>query len=79
MSAITSSCMTRLGLRVSFWTAPVTGLSGASVPNTLDIVECNLQPRYSEEPVFPVKAWVFSTITASMPRQPLSRAVSEKY
>ncbi|CAI6354007.1 unnamed protein product [Macrosiphum euphorbiae] len=79
MSAITSSCTTRLGLRVSRWTAPVTGLSGASVPNTLGIVECNVQPRYSEEPVFPVKAWVFSTITANMPRQPLSRAVSEKY
>jgi len=40
MSAITSSCTTRLGLRVSRWTAPVTGLSGASVPNTLGIVEC---------------------------------------
>lgn len=79
ISAITSSCTSRLGLRVSRWTSPVTGLSGASVPDTLGIVECNVQPRYSEEPVFPVKAWVFSTITANMPRQPLSHVLSEKY
>uniref|UniRef100_A0A2S2NNC8 Integrase catalytic domain-containing protein n=1 Tax=Schizaphis graminum TaxID=13262 RepID=A0A2S2NNC8_SCHGA len=79
ISAITSSCSSRLGLRVSRWTAPVIGLSGAPVPDTLGIVNCNVQPRYAEEPVLPIKAWVFSTITANMPRQPLSKVVSEKY
>lgn len=64
ISAITLSCLLRLGLHMSRWTAPVTGLSGASVPDVQGIVECQIQPRFSDEPVFLVKAWVFPLITA---------------
>jgi len=79
ISAITSECKNRLGLRMRKWTAPVTGIGGVSVQNVLGIVHCQAQPRFSPEPVFNFDAWVFPSITAEMPRHPLSRSIAEKY
>lgn len=79
ISAITSNCATRLGLRLSRWTAPVSGLSGVSVVNVKGKVECHVQPRFSPDPVIPFTAWVFPSITADMPRQQVSREVTDRY
>lgn len=74
-NAITTSCIERLGLRVSKWTVPLTGLSGAAIPMVAGIVECHVTPRYDVESELEVKAWVLPTITADMPRCSLPPAV----
>lgn len=79
ISAITSECPNRLGLRVQKWTVPVSGIGGVQVQNVLGIVRCQVQPRFSPDPVFNFDAWVFPTITADMPRHPLSRSIADKY
>ncbi|CAI6371615.1 unnamed protein product [Macrosiphum euphorbiae] len=79
ISAITSECTNRLGLRMKKWTAPVSGIGGVQVQNVLGIVRCQVQPRFSPDPVFNFDAWVFPTITADIPRQPLSRSIANKY
>jgi len=43
ISAISASCCRRLGLRVSKWTLPVTGLSELPVPSVLGIVDLHIQ------------------------------------
>jgi len=48
ISAITTGCVARLGLRKTPWTAPVTGLSGAPVASTEGIVNCQVQPRFAD-------------------------------
>lgn len=42
-------------------------------------MNCDIQPRFSNDPVFKFKAWVFPTITAQMPCHPLSDQVVDKY
>ncbi|XP_008181823.1 uncharacterized protein LOC103309058 [Acyrthosiphon pisum] len=79
ISAITSECQNRLGLRMRRWTAPVSGIGGVSVQNVLGIVHCQAQPRFSPDPVFNFDAWVFPSITAEMPRHPLPSSIAEKY
>lgn len=79
ISAITTTCASRLGLRVTKWTAPVSGLSGATVPNVKGLVTCHVQPRFSEEPVFKFDAWVFPLITTQMPGQPIPENIANKY
>lgn len=79
ISAITSVCSNRLGLHMARWTAPVSGLSGATVLSVQGIVDCHIQPRFSPEPIVPFKAWVFPSITADMPRQQLSKDVADRY
>lgn len=79
ISTITSTCSSRLRLRLSKWTAPVTGLSGATVHGVQGLVDCQVQPRFATEPVFELKLWVFPTITADMPRQPVATDVAERY
>lgn len=64
---------------MSHWTAPVSGLSGATVSNVLGLVDCRIQPRFCVEPVLPLKTWVFSSLTADMPRVPLARDTASKY
>jgi len=61
------------------WTAPVSGLAGATVPNVIGLVKCHVQPRFAEEPVFDFDAWVFPSIIADLPRHPLSRSVADKF
>lgn len=79
ISAITSDCTNRLGLRIQKWTVPVSGLGGVSVQNVLGIVKCRAQPRFATDPIFNFNAWVFPVITADMPREPLSSSIAERY
>lgn len=79
ISAMTVPCAARLGLRKTRWTAPVTGLSGTPVMNVKGLVSCTVQPRFSEEPVIPIQAWIFPSITADMPRQALSSDIAERF
>lgn len=79
ISAITTACSSRLGLQRSKWMGPVTGLVGATVHGVQGLVDCQVQPRYATEPIFELKAWVFPTITADMPRQPVALDVAERY
>jgi len=79
ISAITVDCAAQLGLRVPRWTAPISGLSGTSVQDVKGQVNCNIQPRFATDPIFKLTAWVFPTITAQMPSQPISDQVADKY
>lgn len=79
ISAITADCSSQLGLKVTRWTAPVSGLSGASVPNVKGLVTCDIQPRFSNEQFINFTAWVFPTITINMPSQLISNQVADKY
>jgi len=79
ISAITVDCAAQLGLRVSRWTAPISGLSGTSVQDVKGQVNCDIQPRFATDPIFKFTAWVFPTITAQMPIQPISDQVADKY
>lgn len=77
--AISSACVTRLGLQRIRCTAPVTGLSGVPVVNGEGLVDCQIQPRYTDDPVFQFKAWVFPSITTNLPRQSLSPCIASKF
>jgi hypothetical protein len=79
ISAITADGAAQLGLRVTRWTAPVSGLSGASVLNVKGMVTCDIQPRFSNEPFINFTAWVFPTVTGNMPSQSVSSQVADKY
>lgn len=79
ISAITTGCVAHLGLRKTPLTAPVTGLSCAPVASTEGIVNCQVQPRFTDEPIIQVKAWVVPTITSDMPPQPLPEIVAQKF
>ncbi|XP_015376107.1 PREDICTED: uncharacterized protein LOC107170490 [Diuraphis noxia] len=79
ISAITVDCAAQLGLRVSRWTAPISGLSGTSVQNVKGQVNCNIQPRFATDQILKFTAWVFPTITAQMPSLPISDQVANKY
>ncbi|XP_050523389.1 uncharacterized protein LOC126895495 [Daktulosphaira vitifoliae] len=47
ISAVTSSCVNRLGLSKRKWTALILGLAGAKVPLVEGVVDCRLTPRYA--------------------------------
>ncbi|KAL4108119.1 hypothetical protein QTP88_018370 [Uroleucon formosanum] len=79
ISAITDVCVTRLGLKRSRWTAPISGLSGTSVVNVLGRVDCVVQPRFSSEPALSVRAWILPTITGDLPKQSLSSGIKDRY
>jgi len=78
ISAISADCCNRLGLRISRWTLPVTGLSELPVPNVRGIVDLQIQPRNSSKPSILVKAWVLQSITSDMPTSKLPSTVREK-
>ncbi|XP_050054516.1 uncharacterized protein LOC126549427 [Aphis gossypii] len=78
ISAITSDCCDRLGLRPSRWTVPVSGLSGQKVPDVQGLVQLVVQPRNSSSPSIQVKAWVLSSITSDMPARQLPSQVRAK-
>ncbi|CAI6362474.1 unnamed protein product [Macrosiphum euphorbiae] len=75
ISAITSSCCERLGLKPSRWTVPVTGLSGQRVPDVHGVVQLKIQPRDRPTPSISVKPWVLSSITTDMPARQLPAQV----
>ncbi|XP_025407331.1 uncharacterized protein LOC112681281 [Sipha flava] len=79
ISAITAACSSRLGLPVTRWTAPVSGLSGTSVQNVQGLVKCHVQPKFAVEPVLKFDAWVFPTITSNMPGQLIAETIQKKY
>uniref|UniRef100_A0A2S2PC00 Uncharacterized protein n=1 Tax=Schizaphis graminum TaxID=13262 RepID=A0A2S2PC00_SCHGA len=76
-SIIKKSCLDRLGLKRSKWTASLTGLSGQSVPRVLGKVQLEIQSCYEPVPVITVTAWVLPTITADLPNQQLSVGIRE--
>jgi hypothetical protein len=79
ISAITAEYASRLGLSMTRWTAPVSGLAGATVSNVQGIVDCQIQPRFCIDPVLSLKTWVFPSLTSDMPRVPLSNITADKY
>jgi len=78
ISAITSDCCDRLGIRPSRWTVPVSGLSGQTVPDVQGLVQLVVQPRNSSSPSIQVKTWVLSSITSDMPARQLPSQVRAK-
>uniref|UniRef100_A0A2S2PGT2 Integrase catalytic domain-containing protein n=1 Tax=Schizaphis graminum TaxID=13262 RepID=A0A2S2PGT2_SCHGA len=78
ISAITSDCCDRLGLRPARWTVPVSGLSGQRVPDVQGLVQLVVQPRNSSSPSIQVKTWVLSSITSDMPARQLPSQVRAK-
>ncbi|KAF0754056.1 Uncharacterized protein FWK35_00018224 [Aphis craccivora] len=76
-SIIRESCLDRLGLRRSKWTASLTGLSGQSVPKVLGKAKLEIRSCYEPVPVITVRAWVLPTITADLPSQQLNVGVRE--
>ncbi|XP_008188329.1 uncharacterized protein LOC100568780 [Acyrthosiphon pisum] len=79
ISAITVSCVNRLGLRLTNWTAPISGLSGAAVADVQGTVDCVVQPRFATEPQLKTKAWVMPSITSNMPRRSLDTGVKDRF
>lgn len=75
ISAITTSCVERLGLRCSKWTVPISGLSGQKVPDIKGQCQFDVQPRDKSIPVIPTKAWVMPRITGEIPANSLSSKV----
>lgn len=56
VSVMTLACVDRLGLKLSKWTAPITGLSGIQVPKLNDVVKCTIAPRYNDNTKIQVTA-----------------------
>jgi len=79
ISAVTVACIKRLGLKMSRWTAPISGLSGTTVAEVQGQVECIVQPRFASDPVLPVQAWVLPTITTDLPQKSLSVNIKNRY
>lgn len=79
ITVITAASVDRLGLRRERWTAPVTGLSGVSIMNVQGRVECVMQPRYSNEPMLSVQAWVLPSITSDLPRDTLPMDIKDRF
>lgn len=79
ITAITTACVNCLGYRYTRWIAPLTGLSGVPVLNVKGQVDCQIQPRFSEEPILSCNAWVLQSITNDLPRQSLPSDVKDKF
>lgn len=79
VSVMSTTCADRLGLKRTKWTAPLTGLSGVSVPRVEGMVDCIVTPRYNSEDSFQVRAWVLHKITNELPSRQLSADFKEKY
>lgn len=79
ISAITTSCAQRLGFRPTPWTMPVSGMAGTPVVDVKGVVTCQVQPRFSPNPILSVNAWVFPRITSDMPRHSFSNDVKTRF
>ncbi|KAL4104245.1 hypothetical protein QTP88_019554 [Uroleucon formosanum] len=79
ISAVTAACVKRLGLKMSRWTAPISGLSGTTVAKVQGQVECIVRPRFASDPILPVQAWVLPTITTDLPQKSLSIDIKNRY
>lgn len=78
ISAITTDCASRLGLKISKWTAPISGLSGQSVPRVSGMTTCKVSSRSKGLPEFSVKAWVLPRITIDLPARQLPSMIHNK-
>jgi len=78
MSAITTDCVSRLGLKISKWTVPISGLSGQSVPCISGMTTCKVTPRSQSLPEFSVKAWVLPRITIDLLSRQLPSIIRNK-
>ncbi|XP_050065896.1 uncharacterized protein LOC126554955 [Aphis gossypii] len=78
ISAITTACCNRLGLKPSRWTVPVTGLSGQRIPEVQGIVQLSIQPRSSPTPSIKVNPLVLPAITSDMPARQLPAKVKAR-
>lgn len=58
ISGNTDACANCLDFRYMHWTAPLTGLSGVPVVDVKRRVDCEIQPRFSEELILTCSAWV---------------------
>lgn len=79
ISVISSVCVERLGLRITKWTIPLTGLAGVQVPKVNGVVDCYVSPRYSPEHSLRTRAWVLPRVTGTMPAQQLPEYFKEKF
>lgn len=79
ISAVTSACAKRLGLKCARWTAPVSGLGGVPIVDVQGRAEVAVQPRFAVEPVLAVHAWVLPSITADLPRNNLPVGIKDRY
>lgn len=79
ISAISTDCVNRLGLRRKKWTVPLSGLAGVSVPNVEGVVDCDISPRYAPGEIMPIKAWILPQVTSSMPTRQLPNNVKDKF
>lgn len=79
ISAITTACVERLGLKCARWTLPVTGLGGVPVVNVRGRVEFSVKLRFAIELVVVVHAWVLPSITADLPRNNLSSNMKDRF
>lgn len=80
VSAITSECATRLGLRRTKSRIEVTGLSQQPVNKVKGATQCQFVPFYAEEPQFCTSNVIILThITKQLPGDRLPAAVRERY
>lgn len=57
----------------------MTGLSGVTIMDVQGRVDCVIQPRYSNEPVLSVQAWVLPAIIKDLPRNILPAGIKERF
>jgi len=79
ISAVTAACVKRLGLKISRWTAPISGLSGTTVAEVQGHVECTVQPRFASDLILSVQAWVLPTITTDLPQKSLAINIKNRF
>ncbi|XP_022164008.1 uncharacterized protein LOC111029351 [Myzus persicae] len=79
ISAVTVDCVSRLGLKGKRWTTPISGLAGVPVVNVQGRVNLAVQPRFSNEPLLDVNAWILPSITGDLPRETLPRELLNRY
>lgn len=79
VSVMSVTCADRLGLKLSKWTAPLTGLSGVQVPKMNGMVKCTITPRYDADTTIQVTAWVLPSITTNMPSRHLPERCKDQF
>lgn len=79
ISAMTASCVDRLGLERSKYTAPLIGLSGVLISSVSGSVDCLVTPRYADDPSIHLQARIMSKIVADMPSHNLPTNLKDKF
>lgn len=79
ISAITESCAHHLGLTITKWTVPVSGLAGVTLPTVKGLTSCTITPRFESNTELEVNTWVLPTITVNLPTSPLPASIKSSY